>query len=106
MPIDDVLHAATGRAAEALGVARVTGRLAPGLDADLIAVGGDPRNDLGALSDLRMVLSRGLPFVPDELPPLELTAEEQAQRNAHIAAALARRDPIGPVVEDACPGGH
>jgi imidazolonepropionase-like amidohydrolase len=106
MPIDDVLHAATGRAAEALGLARVTGRLAADLDADLIAVGGDPRADLGALSDLRLVMTRGTPFVPDELPSLMLSAEQQAQRRAQTAAALARPDPIGPAVEPACPAGH
>ncbi|MFD1717265.1 metal-dependent hydrolase family protein [Georgenia deserti] len=66
----DVLAAATTRAAEALDVADVTGRLAAGYAADLIAVGGDPRADVGALHDLRYVMTRGSRFVPDALPPL------------------------------------
>lgn len=60
---------AAGRAAAALGVDHLTGRVALGLEADIVAVGGDPRLDLAALSDLRLVLARGVPFVPDDLPP-------------------------------------
>lgn len=60
---------AAGRAAAALGVDHLTGRVAVGLEADIVAVGGDPRLDLAALSDLRLVLARGVPFVPDDLPP-------------------------------------
>jgi imidazolonepropionase-like amidohydrolase len=88
MGIDDVLHAATGRAAAALGLTSVTGALAPGLDADLLAVGGDPRADLAVLRDLRLVLSRGTPFVPDELPSLELDDEAKALRAAMLLAAF------------------
>ena len=40
------------------------------VSADLIAVGGDPRHDLAALPDLRLVLARGEPFSPDALPPI------------------------------------
>ena len=92
MAHDDVLHAATGRAAAALGLGHVTGRLAPGLAADLIAVGGDPRADLAALGDLRFVATRGEPFTPDPLPSLDLTPEEQAQRAARLATVFARPD--------------
>jgi len=70
LPNTEVLTAATSRAAEALGLATVTGALAEGLSADLIAVGGDPRHDLAVLRDLRLVLARGEPFSPDPLPPI------------------------------------
>jgi imidazolonepropionase-like amidohydrolase len=70
LPTAEVLTAATTRAAEALGLAAVTGALTAGLSADLIAVGGDPRHDLTALHDLRLVLARGEPFTPDRLPPI------------------------------------
>lgn len=71
LPTGEVLTAATTRAAQALGLAGVTGQLTAGHVADLIAVGGDPRQDLAALHDLRLVLSRGVPFTPDVLPPIE-----------------------------------
>ncbi len=43
------LLAATGRSADALGVADRAGRVAPDLPADLLVVDGDPLADLGAL---------------------------------------------------------
>jgi imidazolonepropionase-like amidohydrolase len=70
VPAAAVLTAATSQAATALGVADLTGRLAPGLDADLVAVGGDPRTDPRAYADLRLVLTRGTRFHPDDLPPI------------------------------------
>jgi imidazolonepropionase-like amidohydrolase len=45
-----VLRAATSAAAAALGIEHVTGRLAPGLAADVLLVDGDPLADLGALT--------------------------------------------------------
>jgi len=72
VPADEVITAATSRAAEALGVADRTGRLRVGLDADLIAVGGDPRRGTEAFGDLRLVVARGEEFAPDPLPELEL----------------------------------
>jgi imidazolonepropionase-like amidohydrolase len=62
---DQVLAMATTEAAAALGVGGVTGRLAPGYQADLIVVDGDPRADIGALGALRRVIARGRDYVPD-----------------------------------------
>jgi imidazolonepropionase-like amidohydrolase len=62
---DQVLAMATTEAAEALGVGAVTGRLAPGYQADLIVVDGDPRADIAALGALRRVIARGRDYVPD-----------------------------------------
>lgn len=59
MPIGEVLVAATSRAATALGLGEVTGRLAIGLSADLLAVPGDPTSDLAVLRDPRLVVVRG-----------------------------------------------
>jgi imidazolonepropionase-like amidohydrolase len=53
------LAAATGVAARACGLQRRTGRLAVGLDADLLLVDGDPLDDVTALQRPRVVVSRG-----------------------------------------------
>lgn len=53
------LHTATVAAADALGVAQRKGRLAPGFDADILAVDGDPTEDLSALHRIRAVYLRG-----------------------------------------------
>ena len=70
LPNAEVLLSATSRAAAALGLGSVTGSLTAGLAADVIAVGGDPRHDLGVLDDLRLVLTRGEEFRPDPLPEI------------------------------------
>lgn len=62
---DQALAMATTEAAEALGVGGSTGRLAPGYQADLIVVDGDPLADIAALRTLRRVLARGRDYVPD-----------------------------------------
>jgi imidazolonepropionase-like amidohydrolase len=61
----DVLAMATTQAAAALGVDDITGRLAPGYDADLIVVDGDPLADISVLGKLRRVIARGRDYVPD-----------------------------------------
>jgi imidazolonepropionase-like amidohydrolase len=62
---EQVLAMATTEAAAALGVGAVTGRLAPGYEADLIVVGGDPRADIAVLGQLRRVVARGRDYLPD-----------------------------------------
>jgi imidazolonepropionase-like amidohydrolase len=60
---------ATSLAAESLGLAGRTGAVAPGLDADLIAVEGDPTKDIRAL--LRVVwVMKGGKVVKNEARPL------------------------------------
>jgi imidazolonepropionase-like amidohydrolase len=61
----DVIAMATTEAAAALGLGAVTGRLAPGYEADLIVVDGDPLADVAALGQLRRVVARGHDYVPD-----------------------------------------
>jgi len=60
-----VLAMATTEAAAALGLGATTGRLAPGYDADLIVVRGDPQADVAVLRDLLRVIARGRDYVPD-----------------------------------------
>jgi len=60
----EALAAATSLAAAACGLGGRTGRLAAGLDADLVAVGGDPLTDIRAVRDVRLVVSRGRQAMP------------------------------------------
>jgi imidazolonepropionase-like amidohydrolase len=64
LPPSEALTAATSLAAAACGLGARTGRLAAGLDADLIAVGGDPLTDIETVRDIRFVLSRGHQAMP------------------------------------------
>ena len=52
----EAIRAATVTAADCLGLGEVTGRVAPGYAADLIAVAGDPAERIEALADLKLVL--------------------------------------------------
>lgn len=62
----DALAAATSRAAEACGVGDRKGRLAPGFDADLLVLGGDPFADIAAVHDVRAVYRAGVLVHTDE----------------------------------------
>ena len=53
------IRAATTSAADCLGLSGVTGRIAAGYAADLIAVAGDPAERIQALGELRLVLAGG-----------------------------------------------
>lgn len=57
----ECIHAATGAAADALGVGHETGMLREGLAADLIAVWGRPDQDLGALRRIDRVILADVP---------------------------------------------
>jgi imidazolonepropionase-like amidohydrolase len=59
----NVLTMATSEAASALGLAGITGRLAPGLRADLLVVKGDPLQDLAALTRPLGVWADGRPVL-------------------------------------------
>ena len=55
----EALRTATSEAAAALGIGDRTGTLAPGRDADLVVVDGDPTRDLAALLRPLLVVARG-----------------------------------------------
>jgi imidazolonepropionase-like amidohydrolase len=58
MPNSEVLHAATAGNASYFGLAD-RGRIAPGLLADLVAVAGDPTQDIKAVKDVVLVMKGG-----------------------------------------------
>jgi imidazolonepropionase-like amidohydrolase len=58
----DALTAATSLNAEALGLSTQLGSIGPGLQADLIAVEGNPLVDITALRRVRFVMRRGIVY--------------------------------------------
>ncbi|WP_326565659.1 amidohydrolase family protein [Amycolatopsis rhabdoformis] len=60
----EVLASATDVAASVCGLSGVTGRLEPGLSADVIAVSGNPLEDLTTLRRPRVVLAAGRRHIP------------------------------------------
>lgn len=63
----DALRAATSVAAEMLGRENEIGAIKPGLQADLIAVDGNPLEDIMALNELVLIVKRGV-IVKNRLP--------------------------------------
>ncbi|RCG28388.1 amidohydrolase family protein [Sphaerisporangium album] len=59
-----IIEMATADAAEALGIAAETGRIADGLRADLLVVDGDPLAGVEALRRPRLVVKGGVAHVP------------------------------------------
>jgi imidazolonepropionase-like amidohydrolase len=55
----EALHACTARAASALGLGDRKGRIAPGYDADILIVDGNPLADPAAIHQIRAVFLRG-----------------------------------------------
>ena len=58
-PMDAILSA-TSRAARSLGLGDSLGQVAPGFTADLVAVDGNPLEDIGALRRVRFVMKEGV----------------------------------------------
>jgi imidazolonepropionase-like amidohydrolase len=94
---EDVLAMATTEAAAALGLDAVTGRLAPGYDADLLVVDGDPRADIAVLGQLRRVIARGRDYLPDSgrfdvsAPGTPFASADHAVDLSALQAATRRR---------------
>jgi len=58
----DAIISATSRAAESLGMADQIGTLAPGFEADLVAVAGNPLTDIDAMKAVRFVMKGGVVY--------------------------------------------
>jgi imidazolonepropionase-like amidohydrolase len=59
MPALEVISSATGRAAKALGIDHEVGAIRSGLAADIIAVRGNPQDDLKTLCSPQLVMKAG-----------------------------------------------
>lgn len=55
----EAIRAATTVAAELLGIADRTGRVAPGFEADLLVLDRNPLDDIGQYQDVLFVMSDG-----------------------------------------------
>ncbi|UTO67838.1 amidohydrolase family protein [Streptomyces rapamycinicus NRRL 5491] len=86
IPNSVVLAMATRRAAEALGLGGVTGRVAPGFRADLLLVDGDPLRDLEALQRVRSVISVGNAEFPRAPAGWSSSSGRSVSRTASSAA--------------------
>lgn len=73
----EAIRAATALAARNLRIEGETGRLAPGLSADVLVVTGRPDADIHDLRDGRLVLRAGRPVLPTPLapPPMRITPD-------------------------------
>lgn len=67
---EQALKSATVSAAELLGLTKHVGTLEAGKTADLLAVAGNPLQDMGALRDVRLVVSRGVEIAPVGIGPM------------------------------------
>jgi imidazolonepropionase-like amidohydrolase len=61
----EILQAMTSRAAQACGLGHRKGRIAPGFDADILAIDGNPLDDLAAIRRLHAVYAAGQDVLPD-----------------------------------------
>jgi imidazolonepropionase-like amidohydrolase len=60
----EILRAMTSRGAQACGLGHRKGRIAPGFDADILVIGGNPLDDLAAIRRLRAVYAGGRAVLP------------------------------------------
>ena len=97
IPPADVLRAATRGAASAMGVQRARGSIVPGLVADLLVVGGDPREGVAVLREPELVVLRGRVLERADLDDLlaSLGKRLEAERAA-LDAPIALEPPPTP----------
>lgn len=90
----DAIVALTSRAAQSLGLDGTTGAIAPGLDADLVAVDGDPLTDITALARVAFVMRGGV-VRRGGAPAFEPTRDPAAAASASMTNAVADYDGDG-----------
>ena len=63
----DALRAATVANARLIGLEKSVGRIRAGMDADLLAVAGNPLERIDDIGNVKAVFRRGIPLEPDDL---------------------------------------
>jgi imidazolonepropionase-like amidohydrolase len=71
MPARDILVSATVNAADLMGILDITGTIEAGKDADIVAYGRNPLDDVSALMQPAFVMARGN-LVDLDVPPVDL----------------------------------
>ncbi|MFC5236373.1 amidohydrolase family protein [Pseudonocardia zijingensis] len=87
----EILAAATNVAAEVCRVADRTGRLRPGLSADVVAVDGDPATDHSALARPVFTMARGRRHAMRPIPDLGDRAAQARRIQQALRAGAGRR---------------
>ncbi|MDP2003122.1 MAG: amidohydrolase family protein [Desulfurivibrionaceae bacterium] len=83
----ETIHLATAGNAELLGIGHLTGRIAPGLSADLVAFKDNPTVDLRALSRPAFVMMEGH-FIAEPRVTARIEAVDEALRTIDVIAAV------------------
>jgi len=71
VPARDILISATVNAAELIGILDITGTIEAGKDADIVAYGGNPLEDVATLMEPAFVMARGNEINLD-VPPVDI----------------------------------
>lgn len=86
MTNEEVLVSATRTAAESLGLESVTGTLESGKEADIIAVMGNPLEDLSALRNIITVMTKGKTYTPEFSSTMAWASDVPAHYHGQPAA--------------------
>lgn len=97
VPAAEILRAATRGAAEAMGVTGARGGIAPGLVADLLCLGADPRDSVRALREPELVVVRGRVLERRQLDELLVALERRMdEERAALDAPIELEPPPTP----------
>jgi len=93
----EVLLAATRTAAESLGIDAATGTLEAGKEADIIAVNGNPLEDLATLRNIITVMAKGTLYTPEFASTMAWASDvpERYQGRLGACATLERSVALG-----------
>lgn len=86
----EIIASATDVAAEACGLAQVTGRLAPGMRADVIAVAGDPTQSWEPLGRPTFVMAAGRRHTLRPIPPRDVDSDLARRIHATLSRGAGR----------------
>jgi imidazolonepropionase-like amidohydrolase len=96
LSFSQILASLTSAPAERFGVGDRTGRVAPGFDADLVALAGDPSVDLRALARVRYTLRRGeILYRAEPVPDMSIGVHSSGANASTSTTPFSTRAAIG-----------